>query len=166
MADAHPRKVWSQGTHQYPSLAPRLLKVYCAPSSTAAVERNHKVTKRINCKGRCAMGDAKAEMQIAVAFNSSVGEVETVTRRQDYERRCISSLDNASQADDTKLTGTSDSQSTDEIGDANDLLLDDFTEMETLEQAAVCASLRSIDQSSDIPDSILFAKDIIDDGDR
>jgi hypothetical protein len=112
------------------------------------------------------MGDAKAEMQIAVAFNSSVGEVETVTRRQDYERRCISSLDNASQADDTKLTGTSDSQSTDEIGDANDLLLDDFTEMETLEQAAVCASLRSIDQSSDIPDSILFAKDVIDDGDR
>jgi hypothetical protein len=43
-------------------------------------------------------------MQTAVAFNSSVGTVETVTRRQDYERRCISSLlDNASQADDTNL---------------------------------------------------------------
>lgn len=167
LTDAHPRKVWTQGVALYPALSKKLLKVYSAPASTAAVERNHKLMKRINFKRRCTTGDGKAEVQIAVALNSSVGTVETVTQRQDFERRGISNLIvNAGRVDEMNPIGSGDSQPPDDVDYASDPLLDDITDHEALEQAAVCAELRSIAQSSQIPDFTLFAEGTSDIGDR
>jgi dynactin complex subunit len=130
MLNAHPRKVWTQAKGRYPALADQLLKVYCAPASTAGVERNHKVMHRVKCKARSRLGDTKVERQVAARLNSCVGDIDTATCRQQFELQRISNpFDTAVRLLETH---PATSQPTEEIDDGP--LLHDFTDMELLEQ--------------------------------
>ncbi|KAG3008259.1 hypothetical protein PC120_g16343 [Phytophthora cactorum] len=58
------------------------MKVYSAPASTAGVERNHKVAKRIHSASRNRTSRGKVEEQVAVAHNSVVLDLEIDSYRQ------------------------------------------------------------------------------------
>lgn len=67
----HPRLLWGQAQLQYPALTKVLCEVYKAPASSAGIERNHKVNKRVHNSRRGRLGDGKVERQVAVAHNTS-----------------------------------------------------------------------------------------------
>lgn len=66
-----PNLIWVQVASNYPALSAVLCEVYRAPASTAGVERNHKVMKRVLTKTRCRTGDNKVERQVFIAHNSA-----------------------------------------------------------------------------------------------
>ena len=66
-----PRLIWGQLQSVYPSLSKVLFHVYRSPASTAGVERNHKMNKRVHSKIRCRIAETKVEKQVSVAHNSS-----------------------------------------------------------------------------------------------
>ncbi|PXF40211.1 hypothetical protein BWQ96_10079 [Gracilariopsis chorda] len=67
-----PRYIWGQIQEKLPHVAAALEKVYRAPASTAAVERNQKTGKRVLSAQRCQMADLSLERQVAVAHKSTV----------------------------------------------------------------------------------------------
>lgn len=69
LQDWQPRLIWGQVQAAYPHLSKILYNVLRAPASTAGVERNHKVNKRVLSSLRCRLGDSKVEKQVTVAHN-------------------------------------------------------------------------------------------------
>ncbi|KAI0563546.1 hypothetical protein FGB62_37g06 [Gracilaria domingensis] len=65
----HPCLVWGQLRDSLPDLANALVKVYKSPASSAGVERNHKIAKRIFTSRRGRTGELKIENQVAVSHN-------------------------------------------------------------------------------------------------
>ncbi|KAG2773443.1 hypothetical protein JG687_00009635 [Phytophthora cactorum] len=65
------------------------MKVYSAPASTAGVERNHKVAKRIHSASRNRTSRGKVEEQVAVAHNSVVLDLEIDSYRQKFEEYIV-----------------------------------------------------------------------------
>ncbi|KAG4243136.1 hypothetical protein PC116_g9007 [Phytophthora cactorum] len=76
IADCQPRMIWSQARSQFLTLADLLVKVYTAPGSTAGVERQHKVAKRVHTAVRNCTGGGKVQEQVAVAHNSVVAKLQ------------------------------------------------------------------------------------------
>ncbi|PXF43656.1 hypothetical protein BWQ96_06561 [Gracilariopsis chorda] len=67
-----PRYIWVQIRERLPHLAAASEKAYRALASTAAVERNHIIGKRVLSAKRCRKSDLLLERQVAVAQNSLV----------------------------------------------------------------------------------------------
>ncbi|KAI0557485.1 Ribonuclease H-like protein [Gracilaria domingensis] len=67
-----PRFIWGQLRGKFPHLALALDEVYRSPASTAGIERNHKITKRVLSERRCRLGELTMEKQVAVAHNASI----------------------------------------------------------------------------------------------
>ncbi|KAI0560775.1 hypothetical protein FGB62_100g17 [Gracilaria domingensis] len=72
LKNVQPRYVWGQMREKFAHLSSALDQVYRAPASTSAVERHHKVSKRILTQLRCRLHDLNLERQVAVAHNSAV----------------------------------------------------------------------------------------------
>lgn len=58
---------------------------YGAPGSTAGVERQHKVAKRVHTAPRNCMGAGKVEEHVAVTHNSAVARLVLSLERQPFE---------------------------------------------------------------------------------
>ncbi|KAI0558418.1 Ribonuclease H-like protein [Gracilaria domingensis] len=65
----HPTLVWAQLRAEYQKLGTLLVDVFRSPASTAGVERNHKVGKRVLSQRRCRLGDPTIERQVGIAHN-------------------------------------------------------------------------------------------------
>lgn len=80
-----PRLIWSQFTDEYPKLSDVLIKVYTGPASTAGVERQHKVGKRVHTSRRNRTGAGKVEQQVAIAHNASTRRRVFPDKRDGFE---------------------------------------------------------------------------------
>lgn len=77
--------IWGQVQAQYPCLSKVLYNVYRAPASTAGVERNHKVNKRVLNNLRCRLSDDRVEKQVSVAHNKSQLDRERTHKRLPFD---------------------------------------------------------------------------------
>jgi hypothetical protein len=84
--DYQPRSIWGQLKNRYTKLAPVMIKVYSGPGSTAGVERQHKVGKRVHSSRRNRSGVGKVERQVAVTHNASVYNMKLPAKRQRFEQ--------------------------------------------------------------------------------
>jgi hypothetical protein len=161
-----PKRLWSQGQATFPVLAERLMKVYSVPSSTAGVERNHKVAKRIHTAARNRMSSGKVEQQVAVAHNGVVSSMTLKDERQSFEvlmqqhlmmnASTVEELTNQqseSGANQLTLVAQTDSPRCDD--GASDDALDGMTEDEVAEQEALSAAL-ALSSIALMPESLLF----------
>ena len=80
-----PFHAWGQVKGEYKHLAPLMIQVYKAPASTAGVERQHKVGKRVHTSSRNRSGDGKVERQTAIVHNDSCLARQLGTDRQPFE---------------------------------------------------------------------------------
>lgn len=66
----HPRLIWGQAQHLYPSLSRVLCNVFRAPASIVRIRRNRSTGKRFYSSEWAHMREQKVERQLAIAHNS------------------------------------------------------------------------------------------------
>lgn len=85
LRDWAPGMVWGQVQSDYPTMSRALYNVFRAPASTAGVERNHKVNKRVLNPTRCRLSEDRVEKQVSVAHNLAHLEREQARKRSKFE---------------------------------------------------------------------------------
>lgn len=76
---------WSNVKETCPNLFEALSHVFRAPSSSAGVERNHKISKKVHRRERCRLGDGKVERQTFIAHNVNTMKRKGQARRSRFE---------------------------------------------------------------------------------
>ncbi|KAG2786033.1 hypothetical protein PC129_g10805 [Phytophthora cactorum] len=117
-----------QAWSQFPTLADLFVKVYTAPGSTAGVERQHKVAKRVHTAVRNRTGGGKVHEQVAVAHNSVVAKLQLDDKRQQFEKWIVSEYIGTVASEATAAAECDDTQG-------------DLTEAELMEQDVLNAAL-------------------------
>lgn len=81
----HARLIWVQCGGKNPHLTAVLVKIYPDPASTAGVETQHKVGKRVHTARRNRTGGGKVERQDAVAQNTATARRKQALSRHAFE---------------------------------------------------------------------------------
>ncbi|KAI9982158.1 hypothetical protein PInf_008049 [Phytophthora infestans] len=157
-----PQKIWTQGRSKFPVLAELLVKVYTSPASTAGVERQHKVGKRIHSSARNRLGAGLVEEQDAVAHNAAVATMEAPLQRQRFEQHMVSDFvmkaGLQSGGGDARIDSGEAREPADEVetAGAEEGIAEVLTEAELMEQEILEAALSLVSTPLDIDDNILF----------
>lgn len=134
--------VWGQLNNVYPCLSVAMAEVYCAPSSTAAVERNHKTGKAVLCQQRCRLHDLAYQRQVCVAYNGhQVKKRIAYTRGEGFDKHLQTFCEKPTTTMITKIEDDDDAF--------------DFSDMEE-DILMLETSLANVESPHQIPDDILF----------
>lgn len=174
-AKFRPRQLWTQGQAKFPVLSALLMKVYSVPASTAGVERQHKVAKRIHTAARNRMSTGNVEQQVAIAHNGAVDEMNLQEERQAFEvfmqKNPLQDPDTVTSAEDLSrsqtgqgygeqtmfTSGTQETSNEVEPDEDEDFdeIVSALTDDEVVEQEMLAAALALTDLSL-LQDTILF----------
>ncbi|KAG2812329.1 hypothetical protein PC116_g19245 [Phytophthora cactorum] len=125
--------IWSQARSQFPTLADLLVKVYTAPGSTAGVECQHKVAKRVHTAVRNRTGGGSCGC-------TQLAKLQLDDKRQQFEKWIVS-----------EYIGTvaSEAIAAAECDDAQG----DLTEANLMEQDVLNAALGTMSAPWELPDA-------------
>jgi len=161
----HARLLWGHCGGKYPHLAAALIKVYTGPASTAGVERQHKVGKRVHTARRNRTGGGKVERQVAVAHNTATARRTLTLSRHAFERILADACGSTVETLPDELTLAQeriDAHSADD-GEARDIASDPIecllSEEELTEQEDLCRALADVMCPEEIDDEHLFGED-------
>jgi hypothetical protein len=146
ITNSSPQLIWSQAQSRFPTLSGLLMKVYASPASSAGVERQHKVAKRIHTPTRNRLGPGKVEAQTAIAHNAAVAKFNVATDRQRFEKFMV-------------VTATGGGLEASSIDDTSSDIQDEefeLTEGELAEQEALSAAIYQLPTHWQLPDQVLF----------
>jgi len=154
----HSRLIWGQCGGKYKYLTAELLKIYTGPASTAGVERQHKVGKRVHTARRNRAGGGKVEQQVAVAHNSATARRKLTHTRHAFEHILAQACSNLAARLPDEMTIAQQAIDAQDGGDpeaANDPIECFLSEEELGEQDDLARRLAEVDSVAAIDEAIM-----------
>lgn len=139
-----PQLIWGQMEGKFKLLSKVLVRVFSAPSSTAGVERNHKVGKAVMTQLRCTLKDFSFMKHVSVSFNGNqLKRSISTTRGVGFDKSLSTFFDNVVDESSVMVDFNPDNSSLD-MSDMDEELV----RLET--------SLLDVNGPEQIPDDLIF----------